>query len=351
MAYYDNRTVKSHNAIYNYIDTERNDGKTWSFKIAGVIRFIKHHKKTIWNRTFVSEKKETKKKFLSRKLIDKINQELHKGNSKKWSKITVKLDDFTLDGDYLMYKPLKDWCFNFTATGQQASIKSVDDPDADTLVYDEYQTTPERLVRYRGNLVQDFNDLFITKKREHILHCYFLGNKEMIANPFKNYFGIEPLPVDFEGIRKYKNGTILVHQKNTPPEEIAQNEFDKRVAEMFKDTAYGQYLYAGAVKGIDTTRIARRPANAVPYCCFDLERPVTIYQYDGKMYFDCGVDKKRIIVTRKPTNKYKRVFVLTKADTSRFMPLKKCFKMNCVYYTSELAFEQGQIVLKELNII
>ena len=70
MAYYDNRTVRSHNAIYNYIDTERNDGKTWSFKIAGVIRFIKHHKKTIWNRTFVSEKKETKK---FRKKINAFN--------------------------------------------------------------------------------------------------------------------------------------------------------------------------------------------------------------------------------------------------------------------------------------
>ena len=84
MAFYDNRPIKSHNAIYNFIDTERNDGKTWSFKISGVIRFIKHHKKTIWNRTFVSEKKETKKKFLSRKLIAKINEELHKNKSKKW---------------------------------------------------------------------------------------------------------------------------------------------------------------------------------------------------------------------------------------------------------------------------
>ena len=84
MAFFDNREAKSYNAIYNFIDTERNDGKTWSFKIAGVINFIKHHKKTIWNRTFVSEKKETKKKFLSRKIIKKINEELHKYNSKKW---------------------------------------------------------------------------------------------------------------------------------------------------------------------------------------------------------------------------------------------------------------------------
>ena len=349
--FYDNRQVKSHNCIYNFIDTERNDGKTWSFKIAGIIKFIKHKKKTIWNRTFVSEKKATKKDFLSKKLIKKVNEELHKNKSKKWQNFIVKLEDFKLDGDYLFYKPYKDWCFNFTATGQQASIKSVDDPDARDLVYDEYQTTPERLVRYRGNLVQDFNDLFITKKREHVLRCYFLGNKEMIANPFKNYFNIEPLPVDFEGIKHYKENTILVHQKNTPPEEIAQNEFDKRVAKMFKGTAYGQYLYSGAVKGIDTSRIARKPQNAVIYCCFDIEKPITIYVYEDKMYFDCSIDPKRIIAVRKPTNKYKRVFVLTKADTGRFMPLKRCFKMNNVFYTSELAFEQGQIILKELNII
>ena len=349
--FFDNRKVKSHNCIYNFIDTERNDGKTWSFKIAGVIRFIKHHKKTVWNRTFVSEKKVTKKNFLTPKIIRKINEELHKGNSKRWNNVKVKLEDFVLDGDYLKYKPYNDWCFNFTATGQQASIKSVDDELCDTIVYDEYAMTPALYSRYRGNLVQDFNDLFTTKKREHIMRVYFLGNKEMLISPFKNYFGIEPLPVDFEGIRHYKEHTILVYQNNTPPEEIAQNDYDKRVATMFKGTAYGQYLYAGAVKGIDTSRIARRPPNASVYCCFDLEKPVTAYFTDGKIYFDNGVDKKRVIVTRKPTNKYKRVFVLTKADISRFLTLKRCFKMNNVYYTSELAFEQGQLILNALNII
>ena len=72
MAFYDNREIKSHNCIYNFIDTERNDGKTWSFKISGTIDFLKHRHKTIWNRTFVSEKKATKKKFFNKKLIAKI---------------------------------------------------------------------------------------------------------------------------------------------------------------------------------------------------------------------------------------------------------------------------------------
>ena len=349
--YYDNRIVKSHNCIYNFIDTLRDDGKSWSFKIAGVIRFIKHRKKTVWNRTFVNEKKATKKKFLSRKLIAKINEELHKYGSKKWSKITVKMEDFKLDGDYLVYVPYKDWCFNFTATGQQANTKSVDDPDCNTLVYDEYATTPERFARYRGNIVQDFNDLFITNKREHVLRCFFLGNKEMVANPFKNYFGVQPLPVDFDGIRHYQEHTLLVQQKNTQPKAVKENEFNQRVEKLFKGTAYGKYLYDGAVKGVDTNRIARRPEKAIPYCAFDLEKPVTIYQYDGKMYFDNGVDKKRVIVTRKPSTKYKRVFVLTKSDTVRFSALKRCFKMNNVFYCDELSYEQGQIILSELNII
>ena len=351
MAFYDNRQVKSHNCIYNFIDTERNDGKTWSFKISGVIAFLKHRKKTIWNRTFVREKKATMKKFLNKKLIAKINEELHKHSSKKWKDFVLKIEDFRLDGDYLIYKPYKDWCFCFSATSQQAEIKSVDDPDTNQLVYDEYATTPERFARYRGNIVQDFNDLFFSNKRTHILRCFFLGNKEMIANPFKNYFNIEPLPENFEGIKHYKEHTILVQQKNTPPEETVTSDFDKRVMKMFSGTAYGQYLYAGATKGIDKTRFAKRPINASTYCCFDFGKPVTVYFNDGKMYFDTGVDKKRIIATQKPTSKYKRVFVVTKADTKRFSTLKQVYKMNSVYYTNELAFEQAQIILKALNII
>ena len=173
----------------------------------------------------------------------------------------------------------------------------------------------------------------------------------MVANPFKNYFGVEPLPVDFEGIRHYQEHTLLVQQKNTLPVPVKENEFNQRVEKLFKGTAYGKYLYDGAVKGVDTNRIAKRPDKAIPYCAFDLEKPVTIYQYDGKMYFDNGVDKKRVIVTRKPTVKYKRVFVLTKSDTVRFSALKRCFKMNNVFYCDELSYEQGQIILSELNII
>lgn len=350
MAYFDNRNIKSHNCIYNYIDTERNDGKTWSFKISGTIAFLKHRKKTIWNRTFVSEKKATKKKFFNKKLIAKINEELHKYSSKKWKDFKVKLEDFQLDGDYLIYKPFKDWCFCFTATSQQATVKSVDDPDTTQLVYDEYATTPERFARYRGNIVQDFNDLFFSNKRTHVLKCYFLGNKEMIANPFKNYFNIKPLPEDFEGVKHYQENTILVYQNNTPPEETTQSEYDQRVMKMFKGTAYGQYLYSGATKGIDKGKISRRPQNAIVYCCFDFGKPVTAYLHDDKIYFDNGVDKKRIIGTPKPTNKYSRVFVISSSDLRRFSTLKNAYKMNNVFYADELAFEQAQVILKALRI-
>ena len=61
--YYNGLKMLSHNAIYNFVNTNRNFGKTWTFKYRAVKRALKKGKKTIWIRRFKKEAKECYKKL------------------------------------------------------------------------------------------------------------------------------------------------------------------------------------------------------------------------------------------------------------------------------------------------
>ena len=63
--YYNNIKIQSYNSVFNFINSNRNFGKTWSFKKRAFIRGIKHGKRTIWIRRFQNEVKEAKNTFYS----------------------------------------------------------------------------------------------------------------------------------------------------------------------------------------------------------------------------------------------------------------------------------------------
>lgn len=79
----------SYNAIYNFIVTNRNYGKTWAFKRRAWRRAIKHGKKTLWLRTFKKEVKEASIKFYASRDLQKFcgivpyDKETKKGNFKQ----------------------------------------------------------------------------------------------------------------------------------------------------------------------------------------------------------------------------------------------------------------------------
>ena len=148
----------SHNAIFNFVNSNRNYGKTWTFKKRAFRRALKHGKKTIWLRMFKKETKEAIATFFSssdlRKYcgIELFNAETGKGNVKQEGKT------------FYFRKNEKSpwiWFLKIFSLNDNDAVRSADDVDVDTIIFDEYTKTAEKYKRYRGAIVNDFIDIFI----------------------------------------------------------------------------------------------------------------------------------------------------------------------------------------------
>ena len=353
--YYDNRPLQSYNAIFNLSVTVRSKGKTWSHKIPACIRFLKHGYKVVWLRYFKKDVKEMMSKdFYSKKLIQKINEELNKNQSKiKWN---LTRDNFKQDGKFVYFRKSKKdkwrWFIAVHCLSDEQALKSADDPDINRIVFDEYRLTPEKMSRYRGNPVTDFLSIWTTIKRNNDVKVFMLGNKESVSDPFLSYFGVQELDVKFQGIKTFKDGTLAVEQSNEVPDET-RTDFDAKFQKLLSGTGYGEFLYNGEIRNVDKTRLKPKPRNCSIYCCFDCGTPVTAFlDRFGNIYFEKGIDKSRTIGVDKLTDKYKRAYVISSEDrVKRFMTLNYAFKMNKVFYTDERAFEQGYKILRILGIV
>ena len=61
----DGFAVTSRGAVFSFVNTNRNFGKTWLFKKRAFKRALKHGRKTIWVRRFKKEAKEAAAKFFT----------------------------------------------------------------------------------------------------------------------------------------------------------------------------------------------------------------------------------------------------------------------------------------------
>lgn len=337
--------IFSHNALFNFVDSVRNTGKTTKAKIVALKRFLKKGKKTIWVRTFENDVKQSKKDFYNKKIIKMLNDDGY----------NVALNQITVDGSYIVFtdeKGHKNWFVKLVYLANAQSLKGNEIVDADFIVYDEYRTKSNRIARYIGNQTKDFIDILVTIARDHEVKCLFLGNKECFNNPFYDYLKIKPPKEDFEGIKKYKHGSILICQINTVPSSIAQNETNTKLKYALEGTPSLGYLFNGKTEGIDYTQIKKPPKTLIYYCGFNIKNSVFGLQFDtiGNAYFTDKIDKLQHVYSDCQNNSYKYCERLLKGDKKHFKLLIKAIKNNCVWFESVGTAERVQYLFNFLGI-
>ena len=332
--YFSALDVSSYNAIYTFIISNRNYGKTWGFKRRAWKRALKHGKKTLWIRRFQKEVKEAVSTFYASKdLLQWI------GDIEPYDP-TTKKGNFKQVGRTFYIKRGKrwEWFLKVAALSDSNALRSADDVDCDTIIFDEFTTTPQKYKRYRGSEVNDFIDAFFSAKRQHEVRCFFMGNKESISNPYFNYFGIPSLPKHFEGIRTFRDGSIAVQQIDNKPE--TSTNYDKKVAALLRGTAYGGYIYEGEYKTAHGLKPRKTPPNAYEYIQLNWNsNEIKISILDGFFYVNKRIDKTRRIYTDTPLHKYKNEFLLVKRQKKLFNALIDALADSRVYYENEAAFE------------
>jgi len=327
----DGLQLLSFNAVFMYCLSNRNYGKTWTFKRRAFRRAIKHGKKTIWLRMFKKEVKTASPIFYSGKDLQK-----YCGVS-IYDKDTNPNGNLKQIGNTFYYrtspKGAWNWFLKIYTLNDADAVRSADDVDVDTIVFDEFTKTPEKYKRYRGNIVNDFIDIFFSAKREHTVRCIFLGNKESINNPFFTYFNIKPLPQSFTGTKTYRNGSIVVQQINNKPRDTEQ--YDKKVQAMLDGTAYGNYIYNSTYKNGVNFKPRKTPATANMYVQLIIDgQPLKISINNGLYYVNNRIDTNKIIYCNDLQNKYKNERLLVNKQRRFFISFVNALADNRVYYDS-----------------
>ena len=342
--HYNGFNITTRNSILNFIISNRNFGKTWTFKKRAFKRAFKKGKKTIWIRRFKKEAKEATAKFFTSSDLQKFcgiemyNPNTKKGNCKKEGNVF-----------YVKRGGRWTWFLQVIALSDVGSMRGVDDIDIDTIVFDEYRTTADKYSRYHGNEINDFLDIFFSVKREHSVKCFLLGNKEYILDPYFSYFKIPAFPDSYEGVRSFKKGSISVeivnNTHNTESEEYGQQLFN-----MLDGTSYGNFIFKSETKGKRGVKIADRPKDALLYVqlCINSQY-IRIFGKAGAYYVCEKVDESIEIYSNIPINK-PRHFTLTNRLRRYFTAFKNAYEDNTIYYSSHKTAEIIRPFLAWLNL-
>lgn len=332
--YFDGGKALSHNAIFNAVISNRGYGKTWGFKKRAWVRALKRGKKTIWLRRFKKEVKEAAPTFYGSADLLTFIGTLVPYNSE------TKQGNFKQNGNTFYVKRGKQWTWflKIVALSDANALRSADDVNIDTIVFDEFTTTPYMYTRYRGNEVQDFCDMFFSIKREHEVRVIFLGNNESAASPYLTYFGIKPLPMKFEGTRKYRHGTFLVQKINNKQREV--KAYDRGIRDLFSGTTYGDYIYKDTYRTGGKLRCIKPPPDVALYVQLNWRDVEIAVKTDGYHYFCVSkIDETQPVYCNEYKHVYVRERLLVKKQKSLFAALINAFADNRVYYDTQAAFE------------
>lgn len=333
--YYSNLPIRSYNAVINFSNGGRNIGKSSSWKITALRAFVKDGRCTCWVRRTADQKDACKERvdvFIKKDILPQLGG--------------ITYDDLRIRGDYLELKDGKKWkpVINFCALSQPYTERSVDGLPFAFMVFDEYTCTPTEYALFRGDECRNLFDLYVTKARMNQMRLYCLGNREAYNNPYYNYLGISPPPVDFCGIKTYKNGTIAVEHDLTPA-DVGTDTYTA-FTEALSGTPYGKFLTDNAADGGGIWHIERRPPNATHYAAVYVSGrgAYTIWERAGQYYITRGCDKSRVVFADTARAPFRNVFVLSNSQKRWFDALTYAAKINAVFFENEECCEAWHFI-------
>lgn len=346
----DGLNALSYNGIITCVLSNRNYGKTWTFKKRAFKRAFKRGKKTIWLRLFKKEVKEAIATFYTSKDLQKycgINI---------YDKDTSPNGNMRRIGNTFYYrKKIKGkwtrwhWFLKVFALSDVGAMRSADDVDVDTIIFDEFTKPVASYRRYMGNIANDFIDILFSNKREHEIRCILLGNKESINNPIFTYFNIKPMPASWQGIKTYREGSFVLQQINN--KEETKSEYGHKLNALLNGTAYGNYIYNDEYKSANGLKPRKTPASAIIYCQLYIEsQPLKISVNNGLFYINMRIDTTKRIYCDVLPNKYANELLLVRKQKRFFNAFINALADNRVYYDNAVTQEAIQPFLQWLTI-
>ena len=332
-------------AIFYFVDSIRNVGKSWSIARRTWRRAYKKGKKTIIVRLFRKEAERAAEQMYDSADIkayctdlEPYDKKTKKGNFKKVGKTC-----------FIKRNGCWQWFLKTVSLSEFKNMRSADDVNCDTIIFDEYTTTPQKYRQYHGNIAEDFLDLLVTIARQHYVRAIFCGNKEAIFNPFYAYLHLPPLKDDFEGIRYYKHNSIVRQQFNKPCGK--PNRFKKQLNNALADTPYGEYLFNAKTRTQTTAKYYQAPKEARLYEQFYIQNtPLKVVCTPDLFYITCKPDLSLNCYTDRLYPELRRATIYSNDMRIKYTQLIRAFTKNKVRYESGRAQEAAAALAKMLKI-
>lgn len=290
--YYNKDRLFSYNAFLNFSISERGLGKTTCAKMWCVDDFLNKGKRFVWVRRYNSE------------LVGDRKTKTEGCIKDFWKKIIQYYPDVKLETKgNRAYINGKD-AGVFVALSMSQSMKSVDFPDVNKIIFDEFIIQKNKALTYLSNEVILFLDFLSTVFRpmenQEKQRVWLLANSITFANEYFFYFNIKPFRQQYYSDRK--RGIVVEQCKNEIyREKVRATDFGKLVSGThYEDYAINnQYL-------LDSDDFIGKKS---PYADFQFN-----VRYDGQEW-GIYADQYFVYVTWK-TDRKQPFFAFTNKDHS-----------------------------------
>lgn len=256
--WYDKQAVLSYNRFLNFILSNRGGGKTFHFTKWAVEDFKKNGNQTMWVRRYDTELTDEKKGILVKnRFFDAVKKEG-----------LFPDDELKIEGGSGMVNGEEAIIFVALSTSQQ--LKSVNFPNVNKIIFDEFLIKPGSSNSYLKAEVELFLDLCETVFRTRDNgRAILLANNITVVNPYFTFFNIKPNKDE----RFTVKGQICVEMFKDS--DFVERKKQTRFGQLVQGTRYGDYVIENkALLDTDTFIEEKTPKSEF----------MLGMKYDGMMY-------------------------------------------------------------------
>lgn len=298
--YFSAKPILSKGCLYNYISSDRSDGKTTNIKIQVVLDYFTNMQKHI---SMVIRRYKTEmtpafyNNFLSKALsnIDDL-QEITEEERETLKIASEYQYRYANDGIEVRKDDDDTWdrmCF-FTPLSKAGKTKSHYDTYSERMFkihFDEYIPLDGRYLPDEMTLL---NELYTSVDRDRkVVRLLLYGNKIDLFNPFFNYFDLH-IDIENAKLRTYRNNTLAVQIYINREHKEARE--DDKLSELFSGTKYANYR-TGAVLNQYMIKKGDITSAADYFCSFKSEVGEGTVWYDGNYIISCKQRRDGFVIT------------------------------------------------------
>ena len=332
-SYFSAKYILSKGALFNYVLSDRSDGKTFDCKARAIEAFETKGTITVYLRRYKTEITEKLYSTFFDELLDKPAYEKYRDWIFKGSKQGVQVKRNEEDN--------WQWIIYFVPLSMSGKMKSqLNVQKIGMIDYDEYIPLDDRYLHNEMTLLLEFWKS-VDRDRDSI-QLIVLGNKITPYSPFFDYFNID-MQITGEKVRLYRGGTLAVQIYAN--KEHRQVRSKSKFSMLVEGTEYEEYNEGGVLNALNL-KVASHVGSTY-FSSFKTAKGEGTVWTNGRQFIISTYQRKDgIMIVDKIYNTGREEFMIS---FGRFTELfKRLYRTGQLYFEDEKAYHLFEDILKKV---